>query len=215
VSEKLKESLSAAVDDETDEFELRRVLDEARDTPLLQQSWDRYHLIGALLRSRAGDRPVNPSHLRAELMRERMWAALDAESPELPAAAGFDNPQPDAPTQAPTPPPQLQSVTGGGAAAAPRSPWLGPLTGLAVAASVAFAVVIGLNGLGGPADPPTPAPVAIQIDTPVVPDPAASPEVSERDVRRANAYMMHHAQMKALNQTGVMNFAKMAAYSEP
>lgn len=211
MSEKLKESLSAAMDDETDEFELRRVLDEAQDTPLLQQAWDRYHLIGALLRSRAVDRPVHPSHLRTDVMRARLWAALEAETPELPAAAGFDNPQPETPAQATTSAPRLQSVAGGGTAAAARSPWAGRLTGIAVAAGVAFAVVAGFNGLGEPAELPAAPPVAIEIDAPVV----AEPQVSEQDVRRANAYMMHHAQMKALNQAGVMNFAKMAAYSEP
>ena len=41
MSEKLKESLSAVVDGEADEFELRRVLDEINRDQILAESWER------------------------------------------------------------------------------------------------------------------------------------------------------------------------------
>ena len=45
MSEKLKEALSAVIDGEADEFELRRVLDEMGKDVELAGSWERYHLI--------------------------------------------------------------------------------------------------------------------------------------------------------------------------
>ena len=42
MSEKLKESLSAVIDGEADEFELRRVLDEMNRDEVLAASWERY-----------------------------------------------------------------------------------------------------------------------------------------------------------------------------
>ena len=41
MSEKLKESLSAVIDSEADEFETRRVLDEAATDAELKQTWER------------------------------------------------------------------------------------------------------------------------------------------------------------------------------
>ena len=46
MSEKLKGSLSAVIDGEADEFELRRVLDEVDKNEELRSTWERYHLIG-------------------------------------------------------------------------------------------------------------------------------------------------------------------------
>ena len=44
MSEKLKESLSAVIDGEADEFELRRVLDEIGRNDQLALCWERYHV---------------------------------------------------------------------------------------------------------------------------------------------------------------------------
>ena len=68
MSEKLKESLSAVIDGEADEFELRRVLDEVGKDAGLQQSWDRYHLIGAAMR--------RERVLAADRIRDAVWAEL-------------------------------------------------------------------------------------------------------------------------------------------
>ena len=50
MSDKMLESLSAAMDNEASTFELRRVLDEAGRNPQLREAWMRYHAIGAVLR---------------------------------------------------------------------------------------------------------------------------------------------------------------------
>ena len=68
MSEKLKEALSAVIDGEADEFELRRVLDEIGKDAKLAASWERYHLIGAVLRRERISRSFG--------MRERVWAEV-------------------------------------------------------------------------------------------------------------------------------------------
>jgi sigma-E factor negative regulatory protein RseA len=206
MTEKLRQSLSAVIDDEADAFELRRVLDELGRDGELRSLWDRYHIIGSVLR---GDRVRAPATLR-----ERVCEVLETTSDE-PAAAATPVAEPHAEPSAP-------AVT-----AAPQSN-LGRYTGLAVAASVAFAVVLGFSGIWSGDDVPgaeltgrdanvvasQPAPA---ITLPEVggtrTDPAA--EVSPSDVQRAQAYMLHHTQQQALNQAGVMSFVKLATYEAP
>ena len=72
MSEKLRESLSANVDDEADEFELRRVLDEVNKNPELKAAWERYHLIGAVMREEVRGVDTN--------LRERVWSALEIDT---------------------------------------------------------------------------------------------------------------------------------------
>ena len=45
-----RETLSAMLDDEADELELRRLLKASADNPDLQRAWERYNLTGAVLR---------------------------------------------------------------------------------------------------------------------------------------------------------------------
>lgn len=198
MTEQLRQSLSAAIDDEADAFELRRVLDELGRDDELRSLWDRYHLIGNALRG-------EPSHWPGSL-RERVWAALDdaAELPEQAHAA-----VPEEPEAAVEPP-------------ATRRSRVGRYTGLAVAASVAFAVVIGLNGIGGSEPVSAPPVAAVQAPLPTqaagtLPESQVdlAREVSPSDVQRAHAYMLHHAQQQALNQAGVMSFVKLATYEAP
>lgn len=196
MTEKLRQSLSAVIDDEADAFELRRVLDELGRDDELRALWDRYHIIGNALRG-------EPARLSAGL-RDRVWDALEAAPPA---------PQPDATVAAVTPP---------GAATRSR---LGRFVGLAVAASVAFAVVIGFNGLetdsgSAPVVAANGASSAAPVVAATVPDSRRPPvnlatEASPSDVQRAHAYMLHHAQQQALNQAGVMSFVKLATYEAP
>lgn len=199
MTEQLRQSLSAAIDDEADAFELRRVLDELGRDDELRSLWDRYHLIGNAVR---GEPSRWPSSLR-----ERVWAALD-DAAELPGQA--DAAVPEEPVAAAEPP-------------AARRSRAGRYTGLAVAASVAFAVVIGLNGIGGSEPVSAPPVAAVQAPVPAagaLPESQAAQvnlarEVSPSDVQRAHAYMLHHAQQQALNQAGVMSFVKLATYEAP
>ncbi len=50
MSELQRETLSAMLDDETDELELRRLLKSAGDDPDLLAAWQRYHLASAVAR---------------------------------------------------------------------------------------------------------------------------------------------------------------------
>ena len=80
MSEKLKESLSAVIDGEADEFELRRVLDEMNRDDMLVGSWERYHVIGSVLRGQQASVSVT--------MRERVWAELQNDPEATPTAEG-------------------------------------------------------------------------------------------------------------------------------
>ena len=60
--ESLNEALSAAVDGEAEELELRRVLNAVQRDPELRAKWERLHLIGDVMRGgamRLGDRGVD------------------------------------------------------------------------------------------------------------------------------------------------------------
>lgn len=54
--ERLRESLSAAVDGEATELELRRVLNALADDGALRAEWDRAHIIGAAMRGHVAPR---------------------------------------------------------------------------------------------------------------------------------------------------------------
>ena len=59
--ESLNEALSAVVDGEAEELELRRVLNAAERDPEIRAKWERLHLIGEVIRGgamRLGDRTV-------------------------------------------------------------------------------------------------------------------------------------------------------------
>lgn len=214
MTEKLRQSLSAAMDDEADAFELRRVLDELGRDDELRSLWDRYHLIGSALR---GERTRVPPELR-----ERLWQALDADS-ELAGTLGGNVDVADLPNVA---------VAGPAAVSVARVPsHLGRYTALAVAASVAFAVVLAFNGMWGIGQesgvelagndtgaapllvgPPAPVATATEVASPRV---QLGSRVSASDVQRAQAYILHHTQQQALNQGGVMSFVKLATYEAP
>lgn len=215
MTEKLRQSLSAVIDDEADEFELRRVLDELDGNPELQTLWDRYHLIGSALRGEHGAAQA----LRQGAMRDRIWQALDAGEQ---GEAQLLQPMPQA----------AAAVTSAPAASRSGGFRLGRYTGLAVAASVAFVVVLGSSLLDFDSEPSAPTFAGSEAGGAVAPlsTPAASggsepdmlvsrvqrgSEVSASDLQRAHAYMLHHTQQQALNQTGVMSFVKLATYEAP
>ncbi|HEX7035773.1 MAG TPA: sigma-E factor negative regulatory protein [Pseudomonadales bacterium] len=214
MTEQLRQSLSAAIDDEADAFELRRVMDELGRDPELRAVWDRYHLIGDVLRA---DRRTWPRGTHDPLgleLRERVWQALDG-------GASADDADPI---------PEAEPVPVATAAAGPRRSSLGRYTGLAVAASAAFAVVLGFGGFWSDDSADSPAATGLVASdaagvmsgnpVPALPETAGAPlrlatEVSPKDVQRAQAYILHHTQQQALNQNGVMSFVKLATYEAP
>ena len=73
ISEKLREALSAAMDGEAGQFELRRSFDEASRDPRLLALWERYHEVSATWR---GER-----RFAGRGMRDQVWQALQAPPP--------------------------------------------------------------------------------------------------------------------------------------
>jgi len=71
MSEQLRESLSAAMDDEADAFELRRVLDEVQGDPALRCQWQRLHMIRDLMQKKP--------QAYAPQLRDAIWSELLAE----------------------------------------------------------------------------------------------------------------------------------------
>ena len=66
------ERVSAAVDGEASEAELRQLLEESGDDPELRAAWARYHSIGAAMRGEW--RPDT------DALRERVWNSLQSEA---------------------------------------------------------------------------------------------------------------------------------------
>ena len=186
MSEQLKESLSAAMDGEAGEFELKRVLNELSSNEELRGSWERYHLVRSLLRRELG------SGAPADLP-ERLWARIEADE-------------------------SFEQVPDGSLEGHSRRRWLGPVTGVAVAAAVAFTVVMGVSL--SPSSSRDDAALVQSTETPVLEDlrlvsdgPSFNAYPSKLDMLRAQSYMLHHAQHAALNEQGsVLPFAKVAAF---
>ncbi|MEM6707649.1 MAG: sigma-E factor negative regulatory protein [Pseudomonadota bacterium] len=193
MSDQLNEFLSAAVDGEAEAFELRRVLDEAGKSEALAETWERYQLIGQALRNELPTEfaPANRSQADA------VWAACfdDATATREPQLRVVEEREP----------------------ARPRG-W----AGMAVAAAVSALAVGAVFMFGDPTTTgATPAvavaaqdvaPSQIKIEGPSF---RVETEVSEDDLLRANAYMLHHVQQSAMNQSGVASFVKVVTFEAP
>lgn len=111
MSDKLRESVSALIDGEADELELRRLL-AAEDFDTVRQTWSDFH------RSRGALFGVNASIAQLDISG-RVQSALETEVQEA------------------------------GATAARAPHWWRPVTSVAVAASMAAVVVVGMRGIAG------------------------------------------------------------------
>ena len=180
MSETLKEALSAAMDGEADEFELRRVIDEIGRDDELHATWERYHLARAALQDAEGH--FEPAQY--ERLKAGVWEALDFDG-----EADLD----------------ADEAPAAGAGTRSWSPWIGRAVGLGVALGVALLIVVGAQDAGEA----NPAKVA-ELDVPVVE--TVDTEITESDVTRNNAYLMHHVQHTALNSAGVLSFVKVVTY---
>ena len=197
MSEQLKESLSAVMDGEADEFEIRRVLNEAANDPELRGVWERFHLVRSVMRGEGRMSAV--ANLGA-----RIWTQIDAADAATPDTTV--EPVQDVPERA---------LRGGWVT------WGRGLAGVAVAAGVAAAVVLGFGGdytqdVTAPqvasvvhtAATAPPQSIALFDDEARVP--AAYPATP--DLQRAQAYMLHHAHHVALTNRSVVPFVKVAAF---
>ena len=170
----LHESLSAAIDGEAEDLELRRALNAAQKDPELRAKWRRAHLIGGAIR---GEAPLGKGELAWHLHDDALLS-------DVPAAA--------------TPAPRRAAR------------WLpAAVGGAGLAAAVAFGVVALFGdgfGLGAQED----APPAL-AERPAPPK-ALARLPSELDLRRADAYLLRHAQHTAVaSPPAAMPFAKVLA----
>ena len=195
MSEQLKESLSAAVDGEADAFELRRVMDEAAHDPELLAQWNSYHLIRDTIRARS----AGVDAMQRERVRSGVWQQLQGEVAQQSA------------DQVP-----LQAVASRGA---PKNRWLGPLTGVAVAASVAVLVAFNAGSLfndqpaeWATASDPEAAFSNANIAQPRAVAPVVYQQARESDRRRLDSLRLHHYQNNAVNNAGAVSFVKMMTF---
>lgn len=235
MSEQLKEALSAVVDGEASEFELRRVLDEMGKDDGLTQAWQSYHLIRQAAQNENVEGVVE--------MGERIWASLDAddfleqdivqEEPLLPAAAAQ--------------PGKRWGLVGGALAAALA---LGVfVTGNFDSVDHAGQQAANVPSIAQTVAPPAPVdelsipasrPTAdsqlnraqtVAVSQPVEPGldsaiassdddfdygPGFVPysEMNAADQARSDAYFIHHVQHQAVNNDNVLSFMKMISYPQ-
>jgi len=191
MSDLLKESLSAVMDGEADDFEMRRALDEASNDPTLRGVWERYHLVRSVMRGE-GRAPANS-------LGNRFWNRIDA-------GEGADD--------------DVEPALVGPTARRTRwsSGWAQRLAGVAVAVGVAAAVVVGFR-THETAPVETPNVAVVEPSAPPASMALFDDEVRGQaapaalDVRRSQrAYMLHHARHVALNNRSVVPFVKVAAF---
>jgi sigma-E factor negative regulatory protein RseA len=118
MNERNKESLSALMDSEADELEIRRILNQLDSDDELREKWNNYHLMGSLMRDERFD---------SIDLTQGINKALDGDSV---LNTGGD------------------VITGvAKKVVTDKSPWYKPLTSVAVAASVTLAVLLGVQSI--------------------------------------------------------------------
>jgi len=186
MSEQLRESLSAVMDDEADAFELRRVLDEAKQDGELREQWHRLHQLRDFMRNEG---QAHQPGLRAAIWEE-LNRPLEEDEKTVDLALA-----------------ELEPGSRG-----KRSPWFGRLTGTAVAAAVALAVVFN----GGVFTDPSVESVSYGGVAATNPSNGLVPVMYQQaklvDQNRQNGLMLLHYQQRAMNQAGVTSFVKMATF---
>ena len=222
MSDKMIESLSALVDGEADELELRRTINLLSEDTELRGKWERYHMIGSVLR--------NQPQIDQSRMKEGIWAALDLSDERPDETILISSPVDE------------DSVVGG---------WGGYIGKFAVAATVAVAVIVGVDMADDSARDSVPQVAEINIlndnsdtqgletaetqSTKLVtqqttagfvesasglgePLQSASMGIlskhpTQDDMQRANAYVLHHSQYTAINKhPSMVPFVKMASF---
>lgn len=196
MSEMMRESLSALMDDEANELEVERVLSRIAGDPELRQAWVRYNMVRAVT---GGQHPAHPGLDVSARVREEL------------AGEG-------------------RGITG------LRQRWQRPLASMAVAASVAAAVVLGgqqlaqlqYSGNDSQAIASSVSPVGMvnslgatsvqaSYGTQSVPvlQPATRTAYQELARQRLQKYMQAHAEQAALNSpAGLVPFARVPRIQE-
>lgn len=233
MTERLRESLSALMDDEADDLELGRLLRamDDKDAPV-RETWSRYQLASAVMRGipAAGLSAARSGQRYTDLGAEAATAA-NALDDEVAAKSAHGDAAGSSAAAVPAP----------RAAQSGARPWLS----FAAAAGVTLALVVGFQWQGSRdgSDRAADSRLATTVDTgPVQADPRAlrndsngpgaargeatgalriplpqsirSPRQSAPDARRqVDAYMLLHTEMSALNSAnGMVPFARYAAF---
>ena len=119
MKERNKESLSALLDGEADELEVRRILNQLDNDDELRDKWKNYHLMGSLMRDEKFD---------SIDLTQGINQALDGVAD----SSGNDD--------------SFLDEAANGVVSKPA--WYKPLTSVAVAASVTLAVLLGVQSIG-------------------------------------------------------------------
>lgn len=193
MDERLRESISALMDDEANELELQRVLSNVDDD--LATVWNRYHQVRQVVRE--CDRDVMNIDIRASLSLALDESVADTEP--------FSSESATAGTVAPP------------SGATKR---FGLARSFAIAASIAVAVVVGVQYQSvGTND----LPLLAEADSESLSTGDVLPEVSvkepkiyvefdERHARRFNEYLLRHAEHSAFGSSqGIMPLARVAS----
>lgn len=83
MNDRMKESLSALVDGEADELEIRRVLNQSEHDDNLREQWGRYQLIGSVMRGE----PASTTDLSRGIMQALDGVPMD----EVPASVSEES----------------------------------------------------------------------------------------------------------------------------
>ena len=215
MTERLRESLSALMDDAADDLELARVIRAMDEDEEVGATWSRYHLVSAVLRG---------NDVAALEVRDRVAISYDT-------AGTTDAAEHAAPVAEAVP-------SAGGAPARGMPAWMS----FAAAATVTLAVVVGFQWPADDAGAPAVAAAPLEDLGPVRTDPralrsagqgGAAPEMlrpeqlrlgpvdlpaaTSRAVnpaeRQVDAYMLYHAEFSAANSaSGIVPFARYAAF---
>ncbi|WP_020405551.1 sigma-E factor negative regulatory protein [Hahella ganghwensis] len=200
MNERTKESLSALLDNEADDLELRRILAQAHDDEVMEV-WCRYHQI------RAGMNAEESAWAHVDL-RQGIASRLDEEL----ADDATDDTTIDHSDAVLSGSPKVP-VGHSGAVTTTRFPWWG---GAAIAASVAFAVVflVQTTDLRNNTVPQI-VETGVQSSGTEVASTAGSGEIefSDEHEQRLNAYLMKHAGNAALNGgRSVVPYARLTSF---
>ncbi len=188
MNDRMKESLSALVDGETDELEVRRILNQVEEDSELRDSWQRYQMIGSLMR----DEPVATTDLSRGIMQ-----AIEGE------------PMDEVPTDH-----EVNQEQNGHRQTKRSVNWI---ASAAVAASVTIAVLLGmrLNLDLQQQDLVADAELSGEtVEQRLVSNPVDAVEL-EQAQRKLQEYVLQHTENAALNTgRGMMPFARVASFDE-
>jgi sigma-E factor negative regulatory protein RseA len=193
MDERLRESISALMDDEANELELQRVLSNVDDD--LATVWNRYHQVRQVVRE--CDRDVMNIDIRASLSLALDESVADKEP--------FSSENASAGTVAPS------------SGATKR---FSLARSFAIAASIAVAVVVGVqyqsvgtNELPLLADADSePLSTGDVLPEVALKEPKIYVEFDERHARRFNEYLLRHAEHSAFGSSqGIMPLARVAS----